>query len=125
MAALYLHQALFADEPSLPTVAHRPVREFQSRQLSSFSTVTLQTSSELSHASAPLIDTYAESPAYQDLLSRQPAHPSEATGLTELTFEGDPITDSERRRRRAQAVSRRLRRLKWARRLLTVIIGEY
>lgn len=126
MAALYLHHALFTNDTPAPSVAPRTGRVLpHNRQLSSFSSVTLQEPSEMSHASTPLFDTYADSPVYQDLLSRQPPHPLEGSAITELTFEGDPITYREQRGRWEKGVRTKLRRLKWARRLLTVIIGEF
>ncbi|KAI0691808.1 hypothetical protein BC835DRAFT_1521174 [Cytidiella melzeri] len=119
MAALYLHQALFADE----TQPHRPTRAHQGRQLPSISSATLNTVSENSHA--PLVDTLAESSAYLDLLTRQPPHPSDGSPRTELSLQGDPLTDRERKRQWERVVRKRLRRLKWARRVLRVVIAGW
>ena len=123
MAALYLHQALFqpADAPPPQASSNRHSRH-QGRQLSSFSSATLNTTSENSHA--PLVDSYADSSAYLDLLSRQPPHPSESSAITELSLHGDPVTDRERRTHWEHAVRRRLHRLKWARRIFRAIICE-
>lgn len=124
MAALYLHQALFPDDTPSPPVSHRPSRAHQSRQLSSISSVTLNTASENSHAPlVPGVDSFTESSAYLDLLTRQPPHPSEGSAITQLSLHGDPITDRERRTVWERAVRKRLRRLKWARRLLRGVIG--
>lgn len=124
MAALYLHQALFqpADDSQLHPISTRNSRTHPGRQLSSFSSATLNTSSENSHA--PLVDTFTESAAYLDLLSRQPPHPSEGPAVTELSLHGDPITDRERRRHWERKVRRRLHTLKWARRVFRAIICE-
>ncbi|KAI0799608.1 hypothetical protein BC629DRAFT_1591787 [Irpex lacteus] len=74
---------------------------------------------------APLVDTFTESAAYLDLLSRQPPHPSEGPAVTELSLHGDPITDRERRRHWERKVRRRLHTLKWARRVFRAIISGW
>lgn len=132
MAALYLHQALFASEPSPPpTLAHRSPgsRTPHDRQLSSVSSVTLRTTShsDHSHPTEPLLHPpSSESSVYLDLLSRQPHHPdgSGSGPNTGLNLEGDPVTVSERRGHWERVVRKRLRRLRWTRRSLLVIIGK-
>ncbi|KAI0946294.1 hypothetical protein AcV7_010309 [Taiwanofungus camphoratus] len=133
MAALYLHQALFASEPSPPpTLAHRSPgsRTPHDRQLSSVSSVTLRTTShsDHSHPTEPLLHPpSSESSVYLDLLSRQPHHPdgSGSGPNTGLNLEGDPVTVSERRGHWERVVRKRLRRLRWTRRSLLVIIGAW
>ncbi|TFK92158.1 hypothetical protein K466DRAFT_643503 [Polyporus arcularius HHB13444] len=140
MAAVFLHNAIFTTEP--PSLAHpqsgphphwqhrAPNRRLpHDRQLSSVSTVTLQTStSEHSHPTEPLIHPGSSaSSVYLDLLARQPTHPSSpppARG-SGLTLRGDPVTARERRTQYEQTVRRRLKRLRWAQRALFVIIGAW
>ena len=131
-AALYLHNAIFTTEPaSPPSVAHThrsPNRRVpHDRQLSSVSSVTLQTStSEHSHPTEPLIHPgSSESTVYLDLLARQPTHPSSPAGRTQgLSLQGDPVTPRERRIQHERVVRRRLKRLRLVQRVLWVIIGE-
>jgi len=131
MAALYLHQALFAPEPSVPPIlSPSPHVQLPNRQLSSVSTVTLRTTSHSDHshpteALLSPVDTES-SAAYLDLLSRQPHHPSSPGSRTDvpLNLEGDPMTPGERRSRWERRVRRRLRRLRWTKRTLLVVIGE-
>ncbi|KAI0693091.1 hypothetical protein C8T65DRAFT_668748 [Cerioporus squamosus] len=144
MAAVFLHNAIIATEPaSPPSLAHphphfgpHPTqhrapnrRTTHDRQLSSVSSVTLQTStSEHSHPTEPLIHPgSSESSVYLDLLARQPTHPSSpppARG-SGLTLQGDPVTARERRTQYERMVRRRLQRLRWAQRALFVIIGGW
>jgi hypothetical protein len=123
MAALYLHHALFANDPQPPLSSHRPARLHQGRQLSSISSVTLNSASENSHA--PLVDSYLDSSAYFDLLTRRVPHANEGFAATELSLTGDPITERERRANWEKTIRRRLRRLKCARHVLRVVIGEF
>ncbi|KAJ2965894.1 hypothetical protein NUW54_g13963 [Trametes sanguinea] len=142
-AAVFLHNAIFTNEPPAPPASIAPRVSIGStstghgrssnhrrgphmRQLSSVSSVTLQTStSEHSHPTEPLIHPgSSESSVYLDLLARQPTHPSSPppTRGTGLTLQGDPVTQRERRNIWERAVRRRLQRLRWAGRALTVII---
>ncbi|KAI0085517.1 hypothetical protein BDY19DRAFT_438484 [Irpex rosettiformis] len=125
MAALYLHQALFqpADVPQPHSPSSRHSRQILSRQPSSFSSATVNASSENSHA--PLVESYTDSPAYLDLLTRHPPNPFEGSAVTELSLHGDPITERERKGRREQTVRKRLHRLKWARRVFRAIISGW
>ncbi|CDO68745.1 hypothetical protein BN946_scf184989.g11 [Trametes cinnabarina] len=142
-AAVFLHNAIFTNDPSAPpaSIGHRVSigsastghgrssnhrRAPHMRQLSSVSFVTLQTStSEHSHPTEPLIHAgSSESSVYLDLLARQPTHPSSpppARG-TGLTLQGDPVTQRERRNVWERAVRRRLKILRWVGRGLTVIL---
>ncbi|KAI0369331.1 hypothetical protein BV20DRAFT_1079338 [Pilatotrama ljubarskyi] len=127
-AAVFLHNAIFTTEPPPPaSLAHRAPnrRGPHDRQLSSVSSVTLQTStSEHSHPTEPLIHPgSSESSVYLDLLARQPTHPSSPPprGLG-LTLQGDPVTPRERRNLWEQSVRKRLKRLRWAGRVLLGII---
>lgn len=125
MAALYLHHALFApDSPPPPSTVQGP----HDRQTSSFSTVTLRTTSEYSHPTEPLLQHEGElagSTAYLDILARQPTHPSEprTSWHTGLSLHADPITPRERKRIREQIVRRQLRRLRWSKRIFMTLIG--
>ncbi|KAI0830298.1 hypothetical protein BC628DRAFT_1313857 [Trametes gibbosa] len=133
-AAVFLHNAIFtADPPPLPSasLAHRAPNRGgpHNRQLSSVSSVTLQTStSEHSHPTEPLIHPGdSESSVYLDLLARQPTHPSRTSQPPigqGLSLQGDPVTPRERRSVWERSVRKRLKRLRWAGRvLLTVICG--
>ncbi|KAI0331335.1 hypothetical protein GY45DRAFT_629593 [Cubamyces sp. BRFM 1775] len=134
-AAVFLHNAIFTTEPPPPaSLAHRghasPPHHHRrgphTRQLSSVSSVTLQTStSEHSHPTEPLIHPgSSESSVYLDLLARQPTHPSSPppTSTRGLTLQGDPVTPRERRNIWEKAIRRRLKRLRWAGRVLLVVI---
>ncbi|PSR73040.1 hypothetical protein PHLCEN_2v11144 [Hermanssonia centrifuga] len=126
MAALYLHQALFAsDIPPQPSIVHR-IGSPHEQQLSSISTGTLRTTTtDHSHPSEPLLHTpYTESSVYLDLLSRQPLHPDEAartSWVPTLSLESDPMTPRERRRLREEVKRKRIRRLKWVKNILVGI----
>lgn len=126
MAALYLHQALFANDTPPPTA--QPHRNSHGAHDLSLSAATLRNStSEHSYPTEPLLlGPYASTPAYQDILANQPIYSeanrtSWATGLSLL---GDPVTSTERKRHRERLVRRRLRRLRWAKRVLRSVIGE-
>ena len=127
MAALYLHQALFAND-SLPTPvqAHRSSRG--PHDYPTLSAVTLRTStSEHSHPTEPLLHgPYPQDSAFQDILSSQPVYSesSRTSWNTGLSLSGDPLTPLERKSHRERLVRRKLRRLRWARRVLRGIIGE-
>ncbi|OBZ74938.1 hypothetical protein A0H81_05510 [Grifola frondosa] len=132
MAALYLHNALFASEPSVPpALAQRSLdrRNTHERQPSSVSSVTFQTAtSEHSHPTEPLIQRSSGSSAYLDLLSRQPNHPDHGprdSFNSGLSLRGDPVTPQEVRSHWERSVRRRLRRLRWAKRTLLVVIGGW
>ncbi|CCM00702.1 uncharacterized protein FIBRA_02742 [Fibroporia radiculosa] len=136
MAALYLHQALFAPEPSVPPLlAHTSGTSSRAsspytRHLSSVSTVTLRTASHSDHTypSEPFLHTLGvESPAYFDLLARQPNHPSVPSTPSNiaLSLEGDPLTEGEKRCQWICRIEKRLRRLQWAKRLLLSTIGGW
>ncbi|OSX58038.1 hypothetical protein POSPLADRAFT_1061124 [Postia placenta MAD-698-R-SB12] len=137
MAALYLHQALFAPEPSVPPVlAHTSPPSFRhgssiqvDRHLSSVSSVTLRTAStsDYSHPTEPLLRPLDSEPsAYLDLLSTQPQYPNNhGTPDAPLALDGDPVIPSERRSRWERRIRRRLRRLRWSRRTFLIIIGAW
>jgi hypothetical protein len=127
MAALYLHQALFAnDAPSSPSLAHRSSQGHH--DYPSLSTVTLHTStSEHSHPTEPLLHgPYPQVSAYQDILSNQPifSEPSRTSWTTALSLSGDPLTSRERKIHWERLVRTRLYRLRWARRVLRSVIGK-
>lgn len=136
MAALYLHQALFAPEPSVPPVlAHTSPPSFRhgssiqvDRHLSSVSSVTLRTAStsDYSHPTEPLLRPLDSEPsAYLELLSTQPQYPNNhGTPDAPLALDGGPVIPSERRSRWERRIRRRLRRLRWSRRTFLIIIGE-
>ncbi|KAH9853003.1 hypothetical protein C2E23DRAFT_824411 [Lenzites betulinus] len=128
-AAVFLHNAIFtADPPPPASLAHRAPnrRGPHDRQLSSVSTVTLQTStSEHSHPTEPLIHGHSESSVYLDLLARQPTHPSSHPPRGPgLSLQGDPVTLRGRRSIWERSVRKRLKRLRWAGRVLLAVIGE-
>lgn len=129
-AALYLHNALFAREPSPPVIAYRPSygRLPHDRHLSSISSMTLRTSvSEHSHPTEPLLHSpYSES-AYHELLARQPGHPDRPVSAweTALSLDSEPVSQREQRRSRELEVRKSLRRLRWLRRALLLLIGSY
>ena len=128
MAALYLHQALFANEtPSLPpSLAHRVSQS--SQDYSTLSTVTLRgSSSEHSHPTQPLLHgPYPQVSAYQDILASQPifSEASRTSWSTALSLAGDPLTPQERRSRSERLLRRRVCRLRWARRVFRCILGK-
>ncbi|KZT00280.1 uncharacterized protein LAESUDRAFT_560262 [Laetiporus sulphureus 93-53] len=133
MAALYLHQALFAPEPAVPPLlASAPLsaRSSYDPRLSSISTATLHTAShsDRSHPTSPLLHAQdVDSPAYLDLLARQPRHPSlpSSPAETALQLDGDPATPIERRSRWERRIRRKLRRLRWTKRILLTIIAGW
>lgn len=127
MAALYLHNAIFSPETS--DSSSTTSRPSHSRHLSVVSTGTLRTSaSEHSYPTEPLLYSGpSESPAYRDLLSRQPNHPDvpQLGWDAGLNLEGDLITIGERKEYREQSVRRKLKRLRFARCGLEIVMGEY
>jgi hypothetical protein len=123
MAALYLHNAFWSGRSS--NSRNSP----HTRQLSNISNHTLRTvTSESScHPTEPLlVSTTSESLAYQDLLSRQPTHPSGPQPGWDLgfNFEGDQTTMQERKGHRDQGVRRRIKRLRLAKGVLELVMGE-
>ncbi|KZT68027.1 hypothetical protein DAEQUDRAFT_766612 [Daedalea quercina L-15889] len=133
MAALFLHQALFAEGSTPQTATSSSTRSSytQDKRLSALSSVTLTTASnsDYSHPTEPLLnlpDSEASS-AYLDLLARQPRHPSSPGGPAEaaLRLEGDPVTASEQRSHLERRIRRRLRRLRWTKRSLLAVIGAW
>jgi len=127
MAALYLHNAIFS-----PEVSQDPVSRHR-HELSSQSIVTVAPSyrtsfSEFSHLTESLLhpDT-SGSPAYADLLSRQPAHPSGPQPGWDLglSLVGDPPTIGERRDIWERAVKIRLKRLNLTKGMLELLMGEH
>ena len=148
MAAVFLHNAIFATDPPAPppsAVAHRGAphsppssphphgrsssgaRHAHDRTLSSVSLQTLQTlPSDQSHPTESLIHGADDSAStvYLDLLARQPKHPSSPATMGGLTLQGDPLSARERRVQRERTVRRRLRRLRWVQRALWAVIAE-
>ena len=126
MAALYLHQALFANDTPPPTA--QPYRNSRGAYDLSLSTATLRTSSsEHSHPTEPLLTgPYAPSIAYQDILANQPvlSEANRTSWTTGLSLAGDPVTSTERKRQWERLVRKKLRRLRWAKRVLEAIIGK-
>ena len=128
-AALYLHNALFASEtPSPPVMARRPSygRLPHDRNLSSVSSTTLRTStSEHSHPTEPLLHTPYSDSAYHELLTRQSGHPDRpvAAWETALSLDSEPHSQREQRRIWELEVRKSLRRLRWFRRILLLVIG--
>ncbi|KAJ3557637.1 hypothetical protein NM688_g1369 [Phlebia brevispora] len=123
MAALYLHHALFAADPQPPPSNARTLHD---RQSSSFSTVTLRTTSDYTHPTESLLqhdEPTIGSSAYLDILARQPLHPAEprASWNTSLSLQPDPITPRERKRIKERALRRKLRRLRWAKWILLIV----
>jgi len=124
MAALYLHNAFWSGRSS--NSRNSP----HTRQLSNISNHTLRTvTSESScHPTEPLlVSTTSESLAYQDLLSRQPTHPSGPQPGWDLgfNFEGDQTTMQERKGHRDQGVRRRIKRLRLAKGVLELVMGGW
>ena len=127
MAALYLHHALFAtDPPSPPSLAHSS--SHGSHHYSSPSSVTLRAStSEHSHPTEPLLNgPYLQAAAYQDILANQPVYSeaSRTSWTAGLSLSGDPVTARERKRQWERQVRRKLRCLRWAKRVLKGVIGR-
>ncbi|KIP03030.1 hypothetical protein PHLGIDRAFT_130393 [Phlebiopsis gigantea 11061_1 CR5-6] len=127
MAALYLHHALFASETPAPPPLSRPSNGLQ-HQLS-LSSVTVRTStSEHSHPTEPLLHgPYPQAAAYQDILASQPIYSetSRTSWTTGLSLTGNPVTSRERKRQWERQVRRKLRRLRWAKRVLRGVIAVW
>ncbi|KII90062.1 hypothetical protein PLICRDRAFT_40243 [Plicaturopsis crispa FD-325 SS-3] len=135
MAAIHLHNALFAPDPEDSTrrVAHRSssgsfARE-HGRHTSSQSMATLRTSfSEHSYPTEPLLDpSNSGSLAYRDLLARQPMHPSGPQPGWDLglTLTGDQATMEERKGHWEERVRRRLRTLSATKIALEVVMNSW
>ncbi|EMD30901.1 hypothetical protein CERSUDRAFT_120243 [Gelatoporia subvermispora B] len=126
MAALYLHHALFATEPSLPPslVLRAPNRTGHDRHLSTITTVA--SVSDNTHPTEPLLHG-SDSTVYLDLLARQPSHPSERLRQASggLDLHGDPITQREYRTRWEQGIRKRLKTLRWTSRVLRGVAGAW
>ncbi|KAF5376748.1 hypothetical protein D9615_007895 [Tricholomella constricta] len=123
MAALYLHNAIHAPDydPNSSTSPHR-------RNVSSISNATLQSTSEFSHPTEPLLHpSTSESVAYLDLLSRQPTHPSvrRPEWTTSLSLDGDPVTPRERKVFRDHSVKMQLRRMSLYKGSLEIMMGAF
>ncbi|CAL1698185.1 unnamed protein product [Somion occarium] len=130
MAALYLHNALFAnDPPQTPSLAHRASssRTPHDRHLSSQSLVTLRTTtSEHSHPSEPLLHgAYSESSGGHELLTRHPGYPNPPIPGLDPTLESAALGQRERRRQWELAIRKRLRYLRWGKRSLLLLIGAW
>jgi len=124
MAALYLHNAIFSPEASQdPASRHRHELSLQS---SVTAAPNYRTSfSEFSHLTESLLhpDT-SGSPAYADLLSRQPAHPSGPQPGWDLglSLVSDSPTIRERRDMWQRAVKIRLKRLSLTKGMLELLM---
>ncbi|THV03556.1 hypothetical protein K435DRAFT_791746 [Dendrothele bispora CBS 962.96] len=121
MAALYLHNAIFAQDDSPTPLSTLP----HSRSLSS-GTVALSVSTHGSYPTEPLLS----SSVYQHLLSRQPAASSDGQQWDmSLSFEdGRPDSSPIERERRGyheQSVRRRLRILKSFKVSLEIIVAVW
>lgn len=131
MAALYLHQALFTQNPITPPAPARHSFSGHSshgRHLSSVSSMTLRapTPDHLLPTEPSLHSLDSASSVYLGLLARQPQHPTaclRSGTRVALDLEGDPETIGERKSRWERAVRRRLRRLRWTKWILLVVIG--
>ncbi|KAI0077004.1 hypothetical protein K474DRAFT_1173425 [Panus rudis PR-1116 ss-1] len=136
MAALYLHNALFGHEPPQPppsltrrrSSSHVPL----DRHLSSQSLVTLRTTTtEHSHPTEPLLNTAyldtSSSVGHQRSPSGQPTRPDAHRIALQptLSFESDPVSHREQRRRWELALRSRLRRLRWGKRSVLLLIGGW
>lgn len=121
MAALYLHNAIFTQEPS----DSNSQRSFaHSRTISS--TTLRTTTTDYSHPTEPLLQsTNSGSLAYQDLLSRQPGYQDEESEqwTAELSPDNLPPTYKEGQDYREHSVRRRLRILKRSRLVLKAVLG--
>ncbi|KAH9920823.1 uncharacterized protein BXZ73DRAFT_91857 [Epithele typhae] len=119
MAAVFLHNAIFAAEPPTP-----PPPSLSSHAHSHRGGPFL-----LSHPTEPLLrpNSFADSASsvYLGLLARQPTHPDAPTVGMGLTLQGDPLTMREKRVQRERAVRKLLRRLRWAKRALWALIGSW
>ncbi|PCH43152.1 hypothetical protein WOLCODRAFT_74244 [Wolfiporia cocos MD-104 SS10] len=132
MAALYLHQALFTPEPSAPPILSQMnpvISSHNDRRLSSISSATLRTAStsDYSHPTESLLDPLSpESAAYLDLLARQPNHPDSpgSPSAGALKLDGDPITPNEEKFLWERKVRRKLRRLRWTKRILLMVLSK-
>ena len=134
MAALYLHNALFnpvASEQSPTAVTSDQYTPNHDRYRSFQSSVTVEPSfrtstSEFSYPTEPLLDPeYTGSYAYADLLSRQPTHPTGPTPGWDmgLSLIGDKPTNGELKSFWEKAVKQRLRRLKFLKAALEMLLG--
>ncbi|GJE88987.1 hypothetical protein PsYK624_050760 [Phanerochaete sordida] len=127
MAALYLHQALFANDTPPPSA--QPLRNSRGPHDLSLSGVTLRTStSEGSHPTEPLLNgPYGPSAAYQDILASQPVYSEShrASWTTALSLAGDPLSATERKRHWELQIRAKLRRLRWAKRVLKGVIAAW
>ncbi|KAJ4484125.1 hypothetical protein C8J55DRAFT_559254 [Lentinula edodes] len=121
MAALYLHNAIFTQEPS----DSNSQRSFaHSRTISS--TTLRTTTTDYSHPTEPLLQsTNSGSLAYQDLLSRQPGYQDEESEqwTAELSPDNLPPTYKEGQDYREHSVRRRLRILKRSRLVLKAVLA--
>ncbi|TFK48217.1 hypothetical protein OE88DRAFT_559700 [Heliocybe sulcata] len=130
MAAVYIHNALFSPEmgSGSPPGGSRPVsghgRNAHQRTQSSYSVVTLQTTTTHTHPTESILHSVASvSSAYHDLLARQPPHPSEARSgwSAPLRLHDGPDVLGYREK----ALSKRLRRLRMAKVSFEVVIGGW
>lgn len=135
MAALYLHNAIFtpeASESSIPA-SPDPYTPHHGRHRSSHSSFTVAPSfrtstSEFSHPTEPLLHPeISGSHAYSDLLSRQPAHPSGPQPGWDmgLSLVGDQPTMRERKDFWERTVKKRLRRLRFTKLAMEMLLGAY
>ncbi|KAI0791036.1 hypothetical protein C8Q75DRAFT_86218 [Abortiporus biennis] len=130
MAALYLHNALFTNEPQTPPVVARrtpSIGRNHDRQLSSVSSVTLRTStSEHSHPTEPLLHSPYNESAFHELIPRQPVHLDRGVNFdTSLSLETASVGHRERRRAWELARRKRLKRLRHVKRALLLLIGAW
>lgn len=134
MAALYLHNSIFAQhssDASVPasTDIYTPRHErHRSTQSSVTITPSFRTStSEFSHPTEPLLHPgNSASVTYADLLSRQPTHPKGPTPGWDmgLSLATDEPTLNERRYMWELAVKKRLRILRHAKGAMELTMGK-
>lgn len=130
MAALYLHNAIFANESPTPSTSHSPIasahyrppppRAIHDRHLSSLSLVTLRTATtEHSHPHEPLLD---------DTISREVGR-STNLDFSPLEIDANSNNDiwiqQERRRRQGIELQKKLLRIRWAKRGVMILIGAW
>ncbi|KAA1474093.1 hypothetical protein DENSPDRAFT_840636 [Dentipellis sp. KUC8613] len=129
MSAIDLHNTLFSPEPTFQPRLVPERHGSHTRQQSSLSTTTLQTTtSRHSHPTEPLLHSSSfDSYAYQDLLSRQPLHPDgpRAGWDLGLNLDGDPVTSREKKGYWEKITRKRLRRLRTIKGVLELLIGAW
>lgn len=123
MAALYLHNALHAPDPSSSTGTMPSSHNRNTSAVSSVTSVTLYTSTSDSHPTDSLLRAEtSEAVAYRDLLSQQPAFTA-ARRAADRSVTDSPVTP-QLEKTRLWHVRRRHNRLKLIRGSLGILLGE-